>query len=151
MKGPNYGNKKPPKESRTIPVRGNKTRGNGEDFGVLFKCWYCGFINKEGRSALGGSSDRSGLRHEVAPIPSATTDGAIAINRGIIAQHVLMELEGPDPIYLRPIARNSKYGTKTKLVGKFKDGRPKAIHRQYKAVSGIGCSLCGSKNWKGKY
>lgn len=127
MRGPNYGSKKIPKESRTIPVRGNKTRGNGEDFGILFKCWYCGFICKEGRDALGGSSSRSGLVHEEAPTPSEPTDtkSSLCIDRGSVAKYVLMELDS--------------------------NGNPKTISHTFKAVSGNGCPLCGSLNWKGIY
>lgn len=125
MRGPNYGHKKRPKESRTIPVHGNRVLGNGEDAGVLFKCWYCGFINRVGRDALGGSHSRSGLKHEVAILPSVVTEGDFVRLRGIGSQHVGMELDS--------------------------FGNPKTIHRPYKAVSGLGCPLCGSKNWKGEY
>jgi len=47
--------RKLPKQSRTIPVK-----GGGEDRGRYFRCWNCGFICDTQRDNLGGPASKGG-------------------------------------------------------------------------------------------
>jgi len=153
MKGPNYSNKKNPKESRTIPLHGNRVLGNGKDAGVLFKCWYCGFHDRLGRDALGGSASRSGLRHVVPTLPSTPVEGSLIRMRGLSNEFVMTKLR----TRLSPVSTTTptivlKGSGKTSVgINLLSNGEQEPVHRYYEAVSGIGCPLCGCKNWKGEF
>lgn len=112
--------RKQPRESRTI-----RLRGSGEEDGLFYECWYCGFINKVGRNALGG---RSGLNYSNPSAVSygATGDGTLsylALINDLEHYYVALELDS--------------------------DGNPKPISHVYASDIDRGCSLCGTTNWRG--
>jgi len=51
----NHRSRKPRKDSKTIPVHGSDSRGDGKDSGKYYECWHCGFICDVDRDALGDS------------------------------------------------------------------------------------------------
>ena len=53
-----------PKQSRTLPLYGNPTRGDGEDSGKYYRCWNCGFICDVDRDSLGGPDDKANVTPE---------------------------------------------------------------------------------------
>jgi hypothetical protein len=115
-----------PKESRTIPRRGNRDRGNGLDFRKWFNCWHCGFICKLDRDELGGASSRAGTAHEDYLTPSDPSINNVSVLGGPINNfQVSLELGS--------------------------DGNPKEILHGFKSVISSGCPLCGCRNWMGKY
>ena len=117
MFNPNRRKKSLPKESRTIPRR--------DDEGIWFTCWVCGFANKEGRSALGGSASPSGVKHTGAIIPSDSDTNSVAVLGGSINHHHVALENGSD-------------------------GTPKGIPHVHSDDISTGCPMCGSLNWLGK-
>lgn len=61
-----------PKESRTIPLK-----GEGDDEDKYYRCWNCGFICNVDRDALGGrySTDGTVLTNAAIPAVGNITDG----------------------------------------------------------------------------
>lgn len=117
-----------PKESRTIPLPGDRFRGNGEDFRKWYRCWYCSTVNALGRDELGGQSSRAGTTLEDVIIPSTKYDSGIS----------LCVLGGPINSFQVALELDSS-------------GDPKTIRHDFKSVIASGCRLCGSRNWLGKY
>jgi hypothetical protein len=116
-----------PRESRTIPVR-----GFGEEQGEFWHCWYCGFINKEGRTALGDSQSRSGLNYADYSVTAkgATGDGDLSsalavLDSDIEHYQVALELDS--------------------------NGDPKEISHVLASDISIGCPMCGSLNSRGDF
>ena len=119
--------KRLPKQSRTIPLHGDRDRGNGEDFRKWYTCWHCGFTCKLGRDALGGTNSRAGTTYEDSIIPSdpSLEDKNYAVLGGPINNfEVALELGS--------------------------DGNPKEILHHYTSVISKGCPFCGTMNWQGK-
>jgi hypothetical protein len=122
------------KQSRTIPVQGSFERGGGEDAGVWFRCWNCGFLNKVGVDELGDSQSPSGVIH---------TDYA----------------QQPDPGYNYAqneagIATNNLTATMDGLVAAELDsaGDAKGVKNAIMVSENIrGCRFCGTLNWRGDY
>lgn len=122
--------KKFPRESRTIPLPGNRWRGNGLDHGRYYECWWCGFTCNIDRDSLGGARSRGGDEHEDFSTTTYTpTDGISSplcvLGGSINSSHVVMENGA--------------------------DGNPKSIRHNHKSVIAGGCPFCGCKNWLGKY
>ena len=112
-----------PKESKTIPLKGNKVRGNGEDFGKYYRCWHCGFTCNVERDSLGDSQSRSGVSSEL--YTPVTYDGRAVLGGDIQHFHTALETDS--------------------------DGNPKELWEYYKPVITGGCPMCGSMNWRGDY
>lgn len=117
-----------PKESRTIPLPGNRDRGNGLDFRKWYTCWHCGFTCKLGRDALGGTSSRAGTAYEdvITPSDPSLND----INYSVLG--------GP----INNFEVSLELGS---------DGNPKVIRHDFESVIAGGCPFCGCRNWDGKY
>lgn len=111
-----------PKESRTIPQEGNRFRGNRLDFGIIFRCWHCGFLCRKDRETLEGSRGTAGDDHEDYNLAS---DPSINNTLVVDGTQVIMELGA--------------------------DGNPKEIMHNFKSVISKGCPQCGCTNWLGKY
>ena len=113
-----------PRESRTIPLR-----GYGDDSGVFFRCWYCGFVNKVGRSELGGrDSDPGTVYSESSVINARGATPGDELSALIVARDmdtVVLLQSDSDGVGIPPV-------------------------RTYD-IGGTGCSLCHSKNWRGDY
>lgn len=122
MNDSHYKKTRIPKDSRTIPIQGNRRRGNGLDAGVMYKCWNCGFINRTDREALGGSRSSDGVSHtDYYTISDPSLDRNIVL-RG---SFVLME--------------------------KGADGEAKDVAHSFKVEVSTGCPFCGTLNWRGDY
>ena len=122
-----------PKESKTIPLKGNKVRGNGEDFGKYYRCWNCDFVCNVERDSLGDSQSRGGDNHERYHIP---TYGLQDQDTNLSRYSVL----GGDINNFHVALENGS------------DGNPKEIHgHDYESVITGGCPCCGSMNWRGDY
>ncbi len=122
------------KESRTIPIPGNRDRGNGLDYQQWFRCWNCGFINKLGVDALGGDSSSSGIYpqdYTVKEDPFAYSSDVR--NSGLQPQAVL---DGPNILGV--------------VLALGPDGLPLTIAHSFEAQVSGGCRLCGTLNWKGE-
>ena len=116
--------RKLPKESRTIPLKGNKISGNGEDFKRYYRCWHCGFTCDETRDSLGDAQSRSGV-HAVTYQPTSYPEGKSVMGGSI-----------------------THYQTSLKLGS---DGEPQDLWAYYKPEVSGGCPMCGSLNWRGDY
>ena len=115
-----------PRESRTIPLKGDPYKGGGEDYEKWYRCWNCGHPCNEDRDALGSGSGVSHIDY----IENATgsNDGdpltSIAIPGGESINHfVALELGS--------------------------DGNPKVIRHDLETVINNGCPFCGCRNWRG--
>lgn len=118
--------RRPRKESRTIPLR-----GYGDDAGLWYRCWNCGFICNSKRDALGDRDSQDGTVHTeyVARAEGAT-----------------------------PGEELSPYSVMRALTGTFVSltvdvdgsGIPPYDYHAYD-VGGTGCPLCHSLNWRGDY
>jgi len=117
-----------PKQSRRIPLRGNKFRGDGEDSGKWFRCWHCGWICNQERDTLGDSQSTSAV--------TITEEIQIAADSGRGAVFVL-----GDSIQDYQVAM--EYGA---------DGSTaKGIRYSFEPDVSGGCPFCGSTNWRGDY
>lgn len=114
-------------DSRTIPVP-----GQFEDNGLYFRCWNCGFINKDGREELAGDN---------APDGSATIDysspsmGMLEPNGDIMNLFAVLD---------------SSIDFYQVLFVPGQDGTPIPIISDL-MVTGTGCPLCHTRNWKGQH
>ena len=125
------GSRKLPKESRTIPLRGNSDRGNGEDDGKYYRCWHCGFVCDVTRDSLGDSQSRSADNHTDYHTPSyGSKDSGDEVNS-------LSVLGGVAHSFVA-----LKNGS---------DGNPLGIRHDHESVVTGGCPMCGSLNWRGDY
>lgn len=57
----NHRSRKPRKDSRTLPLYGSDTRGDGLDSGRYYECWNCGFICDTDRDALGDAQSKANI------------------------------------------------------------------------------------------
>jgi len=122
-----------PRQSKTIPRKGNPDRGNGLDDGRYYRCWHCGFLAcNEDRDALGDGQSGNGVSHEdyYNPAVGGSYDGdplnSVTVLGGSIEHfHVTLELGS--------------------------DGEPKGIRHDLRPVVNSGCPFCGSLNWRGDY
>ena len=110
------------KDSRTIPIWGSPTRGDGLDHGKWFRCWNCGFLCNKDRDALGDSQSRDGVVIEdYAQNPEGRNfTGDAILGLGVIASET--DSEG-DPIRY-PLMISTK---------------------------STGCPFCHTLNWRGDY
>ena len=125
-----------PKQSRTIPVRGHKDYGDGQDAGKYWRCWNCGFICDVERDELGDSESTDGVSHTIynAQYTGGLTDAMIhGDNNGVAlltmasarSGHVLLELDAA--------------------------GDPKGVRLNWTPDVTSGCPFCGTRNWRGDY
>ena len=112
-----------PKLSKTLPLAGDRLKGNGEDYRKWFTCWNCGFTAKFGRDSLGGYDSRAGVSHQDAYIPSDPLINNLSVLED--GSHVTVALGA--------------------------DGNPKGIEHEFEVIISGGCPLCGSLNWRGDY
>ena len=117
-----YKKTKLPKDSRTIPEQGNRRRGNGLDFGTMYRCWNCNVICRTDRDALGGPRSSDGVTHTDY---YETSDPELDNNIVLKGSFVLME--------------------------KGADGEAKEITHSFKPEISTGCWFCGTLNWRGDY
>ena len=122
MNDSHYKKTRIPKDSRTIPIQGNRYRGNGIDFGVLYRCWNCGVIDRTDREALGGPRSSDGVSHTDYYVES---DPGLDNTIRLKSSFVLME--------------------------KGADGEAKEVTLSFKSVISTGCWFCGTLNWRGDY
>lgn len=123
-------------DSKTIPLEGNRDRGNGEDAGIWYKCWNCGFICKEGRDSLGGSESRSGVVLE----DFVETPDRMGVD-GKNGNHNSYQLCFDGLINHFHVVMANDSG-----------GNPKKpYHALRVSESSSGCPFCHSKNWRGDY
>ena len=117
------------KQARTIPIRASDGDSGREeiDKGNLFRCWNCGFIcdirrdelAKDGR--LGATiSEATATSHGDTTLYYAVGD-AVQLDAGLTH----------DPVLMKETA----------------DGTAETVYRHY-SVSGTGCPLCHTRNWK---
>lgn len=116
-----YHTRKLPKQSKTIPLYGDKDRGNGLDFGRFFRCWNCGWTVDIWESSHSGTPPGTGY-----------TDGSSLEDSFINNQSIL---GGLDEIFVS--------------LELSADGTPKTIAHYLESVISGGCPLCGTKNWLG--
>lgn len=123
-------------DSRTIPLKGNKDRGNGEDHGVWYKCWNCKSICKVGRDSLGGSEDRSGVVIE--DYVETPDRPGVDVKNG---NNWSCRASQDNPINHFHVAWAND-----------SDGDPKKVRHAFRvSESSSGCPLCHSKNWRGDH
>lgn len=114
--------RKIPKRSRTIPLRGNSIRGNGEDHNKWYRCWFCGFRCDTDRDSLGGPDSQA----HIVPVEYTQLD-----EYGSTAYHCQV-MAGKDETTCEAA------------------GGTWASTRYQPETSG-GCPLCGSPNYRGDY
>ena len=98
-------------------------RSEGEDDGKYYRCWNCGFICKDGRDSLGDDNTPDG---------TVLTDSLNAVTGRPYNAHSI-EISR---VTVLPIAQS--------------DGTAREVTHRF-AVSGNGCPLCHTQNWKGDY
>ncbi len=119
--------RKTPKDFFPDPVK-----GKGGDAGKYWYCSNCGFPCDIDRDELGGAKTPSRDYQTDYFQPSfgalhrySDPRGSLIVNGHHLHAHVLMELGS--------------------------DGTPKGIRHDHKAVSGGGCPLCSTTNWRGDH
>ncbi len=111
-----------PRDSKTIPLRGNDIRGDGRDHGKYYRCWNCGFVCDVERDELGGPDSRHGV---------TATEYTQVDQYGNTSYHCV-----------------GAHGD-TQTVCEANGGAWSST--RYKPVVGSGCSFCGTKNYRGDY
>jgi hypothetical protein len=129
-----------PKQSRTIPVRGHKDYGDGQDDGKYWRCWNCGFICDVERDELGDSESTDGVSHRIydalytggedmnetdAMIHGDNNGVALLTMASARSGHVLLELDAA--------------------------GDPMGVRLNWTPEIASGCPFCGTRNWRGDY
>ena len=105
------------KHARRIPLK--------DDEGIYFHCWWCGFINKEGRSEEGGKASPSGVDHLETISPSDRYSNHQSVLGGSISHfHVTVAADAA--------------------------GDAKKVKHTFGSNIASGCPNCGSKNWRGQ-
>lgn len=110
------------KRSRTIPLKGNSIRGDGEDYGKYFKCWNCGWICNVDRDALGGAESEANIT------PTGYTQ---------------LDQYGNEVYHC--------FGAAGSTQSICEDAGGIWTSTRYKPVVNSGCPACGSPNWRGDY
>lgn len=118
--------------ARTIPLKGNNIRGNGEDSGKYYRCWNCGFTVDSTRDSIGGEHSGSGDNHLDFHEPAF---GAKDTSDDLNSLSVL----GGDIGHFEVALEN---------VG---DGTTEKIRHDFKSDMTGGCPMCGTYNYKGDY
>lgn len=113
----------------------------GQDNGMFYECWHCGFTCNDKRDTLGDGSSRDGVTHgdfgELAdpePGPYGSSDNSVLEQGGLASASLVIK---------------GIYQTKTINLSD-SDGNPvepKHLH----SISGSGCPFCHSQNWRGDY
>lgn len=123
------GTRTPHKRSRTILLRLKDEDGRT---GRFYRCWNCGFICDTQKNALGGSEGSDGTAYTDVATPSMGRADSSDIRFGY-AQ-------------LRGIG-----GKSVAVLEVGSNGQPKGIQRVISHITGSGCPLCGTENWRGDY
>ena len=110
------------KRSRTIPLKGNPVRGDGEDSGKYYKCWNCGWICNLDRDALGDSESEANITPTV---------------------YTQLDQYGSEVYHCFGSAGS------TQAICEAAGGEWTST--RYKPVVNSGCPMCGSPNWRGDY
>lgn len=122
------------RQLRQRRIRGDKRPfplpGIGEDEGLYYRCWVCGFRVKSDRDELGDEQSRSGIVHEDHHL---TAFGA----RGNGDPHSVMS----------KLSGFSSFGRTMIALEIGADGTAKTIRHSH-FVTGSGCPFCHSKNWR---
>ncbi len=122
-----YKNRKLPKQSRTIPVK-----GYAEAKGRFYRCWNCGFVCDIKRDDLGDSQSMDGVTYENYSVPSqGSQDSSSSLNS-------LAILDGGIEHFQVALKEQA-------------DGTAQPIYHRFVAVISHGCPFCGTLNWKGDY
>jgi hypothetical protein len=116
-----------PRESRTIPLKADNYRGNGEDFGKYYRCWNCGHICNEDKDSLGNGANSVTHEDFVEPATGANNGDPLTS---------IATLDGDVMNYQVALELGS-------------DGSPKGIAHTFQTVINGGCPFCGCKNWRG--
>lgn len=142
-------------DSRTIPLR-----GTGEDEGEWFTCWYCGWTNKVGRNALGGSDSRDGINsiNEFLTGTTITGFGVGGFGSGSFGgvATIILNAPGATPGEVRSSMAVldgdiGNYTVALKLDSNGNTVLPDVCEPTVYDSQGNGCSLCHSLNWMGQF
>jgi hypothetical protein len=117
-----------PSRSRTIPLKGDPYKGNGEDYGRWYRCQNCGHTCDIDRDAQGSGL---GVSHEDY-IENAT--GTKANNGDPLTSIAILGAESENHFVALELGV---------------DGNPKGIRHDFQTVINNGCTFCGCRNWKG--
>lgn len=109
-------------DSKTVPVPGHQDFGDGEDAGIWYRCWNCGFLCSTDRETLGGADDDSLIE----PTAYTTLD------------------QYGDTAYHCQGAAGADQATCEAAGGTWASER-------FEPTRSGGCPLCGTLNWRGDY
>ena len=113
--------RKPRHDARTLP-----RRGDGDDKGRYFSCWYCGWvcdIERDYRGPRTGEYYEDAIEPSLGSLDRTSPLNGLTVLGGITQSHRLMELDG--------------------------SGTPKTIQHTFLKKVSAGCPNCGTQNWKG--
>ncbi len=126
-----------PSDSRTRPLWDETEQDNG----IYYKCWHCGFTCNDKRDELGGSNSRDGVTHDSFAQTSVPQSGPVGIEG--FSDLILGGSRSVNITY-------TGIGHVMTLVRADSNGN--AVEpKHYLDISGSGCPLCHSKNWRGDY
>jgi len=139
---PNARKPRRPRDSRTIPLWDE----TGQDNGIWYHCWHCGFSCNDQRDSLGDESTRNGVIHD------DFTVAALGAEPGVygIATSGSEYNSGGLPsasVMLSGISINQK----TPVIKAGSDGNPITVLHYHSVSTSGGCPFCGSKNYRGDY
>lgn len=142
-------------DSRTIPIR-----GTGEDSGVWFTCWYCGFTNSKDRNALGGPDSRDGILSVNENLNGTILEGygEGGYGMGGYGGVTVIMATAPGAEFGEPRSAMALLdGDVVDFMVALKsdsDGNPVPPDVQEPTPydsQGTGCALCHSTNWRGDF
>lgn len=112
------------RESRTIKLLGDEPEG-----GALYSCWYCGMTCNDARDALGDANSGSGAVYQdsITPAPGVEP-GVFGSNLAVMGGMLNVMVALPADA----------------------SGNPKLLPHSY-FLTGTGCPMCHSLNWRGDF
>jgi len=122
-------------DSRTIPLP-----GTGDDAGVWFTCWYCGFTDSKDRNSLGGPDSRDGIVSVNDNLSGTVILTAPGAEPGI-PESAMAVLDG-DTEHFTVALKSDPTGAQV-----LPDVQEPTVYDS----RGFGCSLCHSLNWRGDF
>jgi hypothetical protein len=134
-------------DSRTIPLRGHKDYGEGQDDGKYFRCWNCGFTCNVERDELGDDASRDGISYEVYEAlysggPKKDTNDYLETDAAI---------HGYNGANVVPLLAMASARSGHVLLQNNADGTPKTVRINWTPKVNSGCPFCGTLNWRGDY